>query len=242
MDLKSEYDRMVTSPPFATMPPSARHFLEKCRRETLSIDPGSDLLTQGQADPNYYTIISGVAQTSMESPAGSTLLGLLFPGDLAGLQYVSDDPMCYSVTALTRLEVLSLPRSALPQLAALVPDYVQKLSWLSALELNIMARLGTNAGHGRGPDRLAATLYYIFRRAEAANLTDGNTMRLPIKQSDLAAALGISLVHTNKSLRKLREQDLIHWRNSALEVLDRKGLEDLVQDVPDYIFSGRPIV
>jgi CRP-like cAMP-binding protein len=47
-------------------------------------------------------------------------------------------------------------------------------------------------------------------------------MTLPFTQRDLADALGLSLVHTNKTLAKLRDQQLASWSDQVLQVNDRR--------------------
>jgi hypothetical protein len=39
--------------------------------------------------------------------------------------------------------------------------------------------------------------------------------------------LGLSIVHTNKTLRKLVERKLIRWHDRACEVLDAAGLMEI---------------
>ncbi len=51
-----------------------------------------------------------------------------------------------------------------------------------------------------------------------------NRLPSPLTQQRLADTLGLSLVHTNKTLRKLAQRHLIRWRERSCEVLDAKGL------------------
>ena len=47
---------------------------------------------------------------------------------------------------------------------------------------------------------------------------------LPITQQHVADTLGLSLVHTNRTLRKLIDRKLIVWRDGGCEVLDLEVL------------------
>ena len=47
---------------------------------------------------------------------------------------------------------------------------------------------------------------------------------LPITQQHVADTLGLSLVHTNRTFRKLIERKLMRWRDGGCEVLDLDGL------------------
>jgi len=45
-------------------------------------------------------------------------------------------------------------------------------------------------------------------------------MRFPFKQRDLADALGLSLVHTNKTIGVLRARQLIGWVGDEVHIND----------------------
>ena len=52
-------------------------------------------------------------------------------------------------------------------------------------------------------------------------------MRFPFKQRDLADALGLSLVHTNKTIGVLKSRQLIGWVGDTLQLHDLPALADL---------------
>ncbi|MGH1560234.1 helix-turn-helix domain-containing protein [Caulobacter segnis] len=57
------------------------------------------------------------------------------------------------------------------------------------------------------------------------NETRGESFHLPIKQEILADALGLSLVHVNRTLQQMRRDRLIDMRGAQLTILDRAALE-----------------
>jgi CRP/FNR family transcriptional regulator, anaerobic regulatory protein len=50
---------------------------------------------------------------------------------------------------------------------------------------------------------------------------------LPFRQQDIADALGLSLVHTNKTLKALRAMKLVQWSDGKLKLDDLPALADL---------------
>ena len=46
------------------------------------------------------------------------------------------------------------------------------------------------------------------------------SLELPVTQTELADATGLSTVHVNRTLKTLRQQKLIHWQDSRFQVLD----------------------
>ena len=64
---------------------------------------------------------------------------------------------------------------------------------------------------------------------------------IPITQSHVADTLGLSIVHTNKTLRKLADRKLIRWLDRACEVLDVEGLME-VADWEGPVERRRPLI
>ena len=79
-----------------------------------------------------------------------------------------------------------------------------------------MARCARGADRPPAPARCALQLYKV--RAE-----------IPITQQHVADTLGLSIVHTNKTLRKLVDRQLIRWLDRGCEVLDEEGLRTLAR-------------
>ena len=84
-------------------------------------------------------------------------------------------------------------------------------------------------------------LLRLFLRGKALGLTEGNGMALPYRQQDLADALGLSLVHTNKTLARLRERELADWTNGYLKIADLDKLADVARS-ENSVPAKRPIL
>lgn len=78
-------------------------------------------------------------------------------------------------------------------------------------------------------ERIAWMVLHLLRRATKAGLADGKSMPFPLNQPLLASAVGLSLVHTNKTLARLRRENLLAWSDGVLEVLDTDRLANLAQ-------------
>ena len=73
-------------------------------------------------------------------------------------------------------------------------------------------------------------LLHLFRRAQRVGLTEDGEVDFPFNQQHIADALGLSLVHTNKTLRRLHRLGLHEIRDGRLRVLNPKAL----QRIADY--------
>ena len=67
------------------------------------------------------------------------------------------------------------------------------------------------------------------------------TLSLPIRQQHIADTLGLSLVHTNKTLQKIREDGAIEIHDRCLHVRDEARLIRLGR-VDVSLSSPRPLI
>ena len=72
-------------------------------------------------------------------------------------------------------------------------------------------------------------------------LIDKKNATIPITQQHVADTLGLSIVHTNKTLRKLANRKMLHWLDKGCEVLNEEGLSEIANWTPQP-FENRPYV
>ena len=73
--------------------------------------------------------------------------------------------------------------------------------------------------------RVAHLLCEHFARMEAVGLTKGGSCALPITQTQMGDALGLSNVHVNRTLQELREEKLLRLEDGTLTILEHDGLK-----------------
>ena len=95
-------------------------------------------------------------------------------------------------------------------------------------------------GRRSAEERVATALVLLYKRAAAlrgqGDADGGAGVPFPLTQQHLADALGLSLAHTNKTLRKLARRGLFAVRDGRLTLLDPKALARLA----DLYGDGRP--
>jgi CRP-like cAMP-binding protein len=65
--------------------------------------------------------------------------------------------------------------------------------------------------------------------------TQGYTCKLPLTQTDIADAQGLSPVHVNRVLQQLRAGKLIEFDGDVLKILDWDGLQSSAGFDPTYL-------
>jgi len=85
-------------------------------------------------------------------------------------------------------------------------------------------------GRRSAVERTAYVLLQMFVRAEEAGLVENGKVTFPFTQQHLADTLGMSLVHTNKTLKRIFQSKAIRWEHRNFEMIDRAALTELAGD------------
>ena len=116
------------------------------------------------------------------------------------------------------------PREKLWELYRDHPTLAFDLTWLAAQEEQILDEHLLSIGRRTALERIAYLLLHLFVRAEQIGLAKGNVTQFPLTQQHIADTLGMSLVHTNKTLKRLAALKSFRWKGRLLEILDREAL------------------
>jgi CRP-like cAMP-binding protein len=213
---------------FIDMSSDEVRFMQRFKAGELVIEPGTPVLMEGSNSPQLYTALRGMGLRYKTLPNGRRqVINFVFPGDFLGLQAGVMREMTHSVEASTQMTLCVFNRSELWSFFKNHAGRAYDLTWLAAVEEHFMGEALATLGQRSAIERMAWALVRVFSRAEALGLTEGQQMNLPYRQQDMADALGLSLVHTNKTLAKLREKQLAAWTDGTLRIRDMKALAQL---------------
>ncbi len=203
-------------------------FLNSLKSGEFVAEAGASILLEGTSSPHLYTVLSGWAFRYKMLPDGRRqILNFAMPGDLLGLQSSVFAEMQHSVEALSQMVLCVFPRERLWEFYAHYPALAFDVTWLVARSERFLDESLLSVGRRSARERIAHLLLQLFHRANALELTQGKRLVLPITQQHLADALGLSLVHTNKSLKALSQSGCIRWKDACLEMLDERALAEL---------------
>lgn len=208
-------------------------FVEKFKSGEIHTAAGATLFLEGTTSPYLYTVVSGWAFRYKMLPDGRRqILNFVLPGDLLGLQSAVAGEMQHSVETLTDLALCTFPRDKIWSLFSGHPDLAFDLTWLAAREEQMLDEHLLAVGQRTATERAAYLLLHLFTRAEEVGLIAKDSLETPFNQQHLADALGLSLVHTNRVLRRLVARKLIRWTQGVLAI-DREGLKEASRFNPD---------
>lgn len=203
-------------------------FMEQFKAGEMVVGPGTPILSEGSSAPQLYTVLSGMGLKSTTIANGERqVLNFVFPGDLAGLQAGVMGQNTYSFESTTDMRLCVFNRRDLWHLFRTQTERAYDLTWIAAVENHFLGDTVATLGQRSAIERIAWAVVKVHRRLRAIDLGGPGWVPFPYTQRDLADALGLSLVHTNKTLKKLAEMQLATWRNGQLAVTDLPRLAEI---------------
>ena len=228
MGIDCRYCPLHKKDAFVTMTREELEFMQKFKVGELSVDPGTTILMQGSNSPQLYTVLSGMGIRHKSLDNGERqVINFVFPGDFMGLQAGMLGEMGHSVEARTHMRMCVFNRSDFWTFFRSNPSRAFDITWLAAIEEHFLGETLATVGQRTALQAVSWAMLKFFERGMGLGLVTNNTMTLPFTQRDLADALGLSLVHTNKTLAKLRDQQLASWSDQVLQVNDLDKLLDV---------------
>jgi CRP-like cAMP-binding protein len=107
------------------------------------------------------------------------------------------------------------------------PKLGYDIAWLAAREEKMVDDNLVTAGRRNANEMVAMLLMHLYRRAERVAMVRDGWVEFPFNQQHIADALGLSLVHTNKTLRRLRRLNLHRLEGGWLRILEPRAPESL---------------
>ncbi|MGH8296853.1 MAG: Crp/Fnr family transcriptional regulator [Steroidobacteraceae bacterium] len=210
--------------------------LERLESTARPIRRGADIIVQGRKYDCIFVLAEGFALCYRIMADGRRqVLNISIPGDTIGYPACFFDTALYSVSTLSKAVVCSI---SFPAIAAVFRDHPRlalTLFWSSAREAAVLGEHLADVGWRNAYERLAHFLLELATRLAAIGMCDGTKFDLPLTQAKLADALGLSIPHVNRMLRRLREDGLIELTGPRVRILDRAALVALADFTETYL-------
>ncbi|MEP7452437.1 Crp/Fnr family transcriptional regulator [Phyllobacterium sp. SB3] len=203
-------------------------FLSGFKMGELVADVGSTVLGEGTSSAHLFTVLSGWAFRYKTLEDGRRqILNYVLPGDLIGLQGSVMKEMQHSVEALSPMVLCMFQRDKLPNLFRSFPSIAYDITWLASREEQMLDEILLSVGRRSALERAAYLFAFIYQRAKSVGMVKNDKLIVPLRQQHVADTLGLSIVHTNKTLKKLAARGALRWLDRGCEVLSHQMLLDI---------------
>lgn len=216
--------------------PAERAALTNLPLRCRTLAPGEYIERQGDARGDCCFVLEGLLCRSKILPHGQRqILSFYYPGDLAGIEMMRLRYNDYNILTLSSCRVAYVSHAAMEQLIGAYPVLAAAFWKQTLVEGAVHREWIIGIGRRTARERFAHLVCEMFVRMKMLGLAPANRFPAPLTQTDIADALGLSLVHVNRTLGELRRGGLIDFRRQTLQVINWGELRDLAGFDPHYL-------
>ncbi len=189
-----------------------------------------DVQLIGAGDPRapLLTILRGWAFSyNVLRDGRRQILNVLLPGDTVGVDTVLTGAPGLSVQSAGPVSYCMFDRDRAVALAAEQPWFRSRAVDALVRERAAAQAAMTRLGQCSAEERIASLLLELYGRLYRRGLADGGTFMLELTQQHLADLVGLTAVHLNRVLQRMRARGLIAAAGQRVTLLDVPSLECL---------------
>lgn len=195
-----------------------------------------DLIREGDRPGPVFVILEGWACRYKILPSGTRqVLGFLMPGDCCDLHVGLLAEMDHSIQTVTEARVATINRAEMDTVLE-ASQAVAKAMYISQLiDEGTMRAWITSMGRRASVERVAHLMCELYLRARNIGLTDRAHLEVPLSQALLADSLGMTTVHLNRVLKKLRLEQALTVKRGGLTITDPLKLAQIAGFDENYL-------
>src|SRR6516162_9521237 len=206
--------------------------LDDIQSATRLIRRNREIMTEGRKYDALLILIDGVSiRYRVLHDGRRQILNIALPGDFIGFPSAFSERALYSVTALSDCVVAPVPFVRLLGLFNSLPKLAAAVFWSFAGEAAMYAEHLIDVGRRSALERVAHFLLELLTRLQVIGLADERSFRMPLTQELIGDALGLSVPHVNRTLRQLRDDELVSIEEHIVMIKYVEALSDWA-DVP----------
>lgn len=203
---------------------------------------GTDLISEGDKPDSVFLLLEGWAYRYKHlADGGRQIMAYLIPGDLCDVRIFLFEEMDHSIGLLSDAKVAKIPAAEMLDLMDGFPRIERALMWATLVDEATLREWLLNIGQRDALQRLSHLFCELCVRLSVVKLVDDTeTFALPLTQAELADTTGMTAVHVNRSLQRLRQDGLIVTRDGRLTILDFDRLAKISGFNATYLHTDGP--
>lgn len=201
---------------------------------------GTTFIHAGERLTRSTLLLTGFVIRYRDLPDGRRqTLELSVPGDFVDLHSFTLKRIDHDIAALSDCRVAFAAHERIAEVTARFP-HLTRVLWLSTtIDAAIHRERIMSLGARTAVERLAHLCCETYWRLRGVGLAEGDAFAFPLTQINLSEVLGLSMVHTNRTIRELRERGLATVARGEVRIADWEGLAQLGQFDADYLGQHR---
>ena len=210
--------------------------LRSACKQMRSYPIGQDLICEGDEPGPVFVILAGwVARYKILPDGKRQIIAFMMPGDFCDVHVGELNEMDHNLGALTAVTVATIQKSEMETLVVSSPALTRAF-WLTQLiEAAILRSMIVSMGRRNSLERISHLLCELGFRMKSANPKSTERFVLPFTQVALADAVGLTPVHVNRVVRKLRLNGALEVDERSIAILDLQILARIAGFDDNYL-------
>ena len=222
--------------------PEDRVRLHDLCRKVEATPAKRDIISEGERPEFLHLITEGwAARYKIVRSGARQITAILIPGDFLDLHATVLGHMDHGVFALTPCRVAYIDSTEMDRLTYENRRLARALWWSTLVDEAILHDWVVNVGRRDAYERIAHLLCELHCRMERIGFVQQSSLALPLTQDELADATGLTPVHTNRMLQRLRGDGLIQLSGGMLTINNIDALQKAAGFDPSYLHIKRRV-
>src|SRR5210317_1842435 len=176
---------------------------------------------------SVYAVRSGTLKAYKTTDDGrEQVTGFYFPGEILGMDGISNNAHASSAKALETAAVCEIPFTSLERLSSLMPNLQRHFFQLMSREITEDQQLITLLSKNSADERVAALMLSISNRNARRKLS-ATQFRLPMSRVDIGNYLGLTVETVSRVFSRMQKMDILRVDNKEIEILDPAGVRSM---------------
>lgn len=198
--------------------------------ECLLSDPrpvpdGKKLVARGEEVRHATILVEGFLLRSIVRDGKRFIVGVHVPGDFVDLHGFMLKRLDHDVVAVGPARIAQIEHEQLTEVTRERPPLAKALWFATLLDAAIHRQWIRNLEALDAPQRIAHLYAELHHRLTLIGRNVSRALRTPFTQRDLADMCGVSAIHANRAIGRLRELGLAEIRRGDLYTSDWNAIE-----------------
>jgi CRP/FNR family transcriptional regulator len=201
--------------------------LDKIIQRSKPLQKGQHLYRESDNFQSVFAVRSGTLKAYKTTDDGrEQVTGFYFPGEILGMDGISNNTHASSAKALETAAVCEIPFSSLERLSASMPQLQRHFFQLMSREIAEDQQLITLLSKSSADERVAAMLLSVSARNARRRLS-ATQFRLSMSRVDIGNFLGLTVETVSRVFSRMQKLKILNVENKEIEILDIDALKKM---------------
>lgn len=210
-----------------TLTAEEKQALQELPVQTVDVKSNQDIVKIGDQPSHCCLVLEGFSCVYKLTLEGKRqIMALHIPGDMPDLQSLHLKVVDINIASISPCKLGYIQHQDMQLLCERHPRLTAAFWRETLVDASIFREWLLNVGQREGYSRIAHLICELMLRLQAVGLAEEKTFNMPITQTELADATGMTPVHVNRVLQALRANGLIISDKKLITIPDWQKIQE----------------